>query len=96
MEATRLAEQIEELKKLHPHPISSIEAIRRQLSNPQPAILNEQQRQLFIGRLDYVKGFLESEDGADTIELLVDAFRKYSEAQQCEPETSEKLDDDDE
>lgn len=44
-----------------------------------PPILNEEQRKVFADRVDKVTSFLESEDGADAVELLVNTFAAFAD-----------------
>lgn len=90
MESTRLVETIAKLREQYAEPISDMEILRqsamRELARitdqPEPQVFTEEQRQLLIDNCDHVTGFLESEDGADSIELLMDAFRRYTEVEE--------------
>ncbi len=85
MEATKLVEALGTLRENFEKPPSDMEIVRRavlaQVSRDggleMPPILNEDQRKAFSKELDYVEGFLKSEDGADSIELLCNAFTAY-------------------
>lgn len=46
-----------------------------------PPIFTEEQRQLFVENIDRLKLFLESPDGALSVELLVNAFACFIEEQ---------------
>ena len=88
MEATRMVETLRALRASMDKPASNMEIIRRALAEqvarangvPMPDILNEGQRKVFAERADMVADFLESEDGADAVELMVGAFNSFVEA----------------
>lgn len=88
MESTAMLEALAELRAKFSTPISNMEIIRRALQREvsrsgeteMPPILNESQRKSFLTRIDHLEAFLQSEDGADSIELLVSSFREFAEA----------------
>jgi hypothetical protein len=102
MEASRLIESLAAIRtQLEPEErLSDMDLIRRAvqaqearaLGIEQPPILNADQRKLFAENIELVTGFLESEDGADAVELLVSAWKTYVE--NCEIPTAEDADDD--
>lgn len=85
MYSTKMMEDIAELKAKYNRPVSMIEVARdsiaRQIASLQnvdmPPILSEEQRKVFMGKIDMLAGFLETQEGADAIELLIDAFEHY-------------------
>lgn len=87
MEATRLIKAIQELRSGMESPPTQMEIIRRaveRMSAPtQPAIFNDQQRKLFENKLDLMREFIESEDGADAVELLTNAFDEFVKNKEC-------------
>lgn len=94
MEATRMVEALRTLRANMEKPPSNMELIRRSLVDqvakangvPMPPILNEEQRKVFADRAELVAEFLESEDGADAVELMVGSFNSFVEAREV-PET---------
>lgn len=88
MVSTQLLEAIDKLREQNKTPIqfSNMEILRqsalrdlaRLTGTPEPEVFTEAQRKLFVENCDRVAGFLASEDGADSVELLVDAFRRYT------------------
>lgn len=87
MEATKLIQAIEKLKSQLDEPKSHLEIVRdsilKQLAAanklPMPEIFTDTQRRVFVNKLDMLEGFLESDDGADAVELLVNSFEHYCE-----------------
>lgn len=85
MEATPMIDALQKLREVYQQPRGHMEIIRdalqHQLANAagvsMPPLLNDGQRQAFAGKLDMLKSFLESEDGADAIELLMDAWHQF-------------------
>ena len=84
MEATNLINSLNSMRANMATPTSHMEIIRQavqRMSQPvQPNIFNEQQRQVFANKLDILQEFLESEDGADSIELLISSFNSFVES----------------
>ena len=91
METTRMIETLRNLRASMDKPPSNMELIRRAVMEqaarangiPMPAILNEDQRKVFADRADMLTEFLESEDGADAVELMVEAFNSFVEERQA-------------
>lgn len=91
---TTFIAQLEELRAKHKNPTSLIERARhsvkeqaaRAIGVEMPPLLTEEQRRVFLQNIDHLTGFLASEDGMDTIELLMDAFARYTETSQATPE----------
>lgn len=87
MESTKLIQAIERLRRTYERPPSHVEVVRdavlkqiNQIDKPEmPVILNESQRKVFMNKIDLLEGFLESEDGADAVEMLINAFEHYCE-----------------
>lgn len=100
MESTKLLKAIAELRKQYDTPVSHLDIVRdsvlKQVANAtkveMPAILDDSQRKVFMGKIDLLEGFLESPNGADAVELLVDAFENYCD--KVENEAPETEDDD--
>lgn len=90
MESTRLIEQLNEFKRQNnlEEPISHLQVLRdmalRALNPQLPPMFTEEQRQLLLSNVDMLQSFLQCEDGADAIELLIDSFKCY--IQQYSPE----------
>lgn len=88
MASTAMVEMLRKLRTTYDKPISDMSIIRQTLAShsarlgtvEMPPILDEGQRKIFLGNLDELSEFLESEDGADAIELLVNAFTAFVEA----------------
>jgi len=88
MESTAMLEALAELRTKFTTPISNMEIVRRALrrevgrmdETEMPPILNEPQRKAFLERIDHLEAFIQSQDGADSIELLVSSFREFAEA----------------
>lgn len=86
MQSTAMVEALSKLRATFDNPPSDMEIIRRTLSRraaglteiEMPPILNSAQRKVFLDNLDMVSAFLETEDGADSVELLVNAFSTFS------------------
>lgn len=97
MESTRMLQAIEELKQ-HYGPRSHIEIARDSVlarlasinKVEMPPILDDKQRRIFASKIELLEGFLRSDNGADAIEMLVDAFECY-----CEEVESKKDNEDD-
>ena len=85
MESTKIIESLKSLRETFQQPVSDMEIIRRTLAAQtarlngveMPPILNADQRKVFSEKLDLLSDFLESEDGADAVELLLNAFREF-------------------
>lgn len=97
MEATALIQAIEQLRQTYTEPPSHMEIVRHsvmsqlaRISNVEiPPLLSDEQRQIFIANIDLVADFLRSEDGADSIELVVDSFSQFvKKSAQPKPETT--------
>lgn len=94
MEATKMIESLAALRATFDKPPTDMELVRRALHAQvarangveMPPILNEDQRKIFAGRIDQLTEFLESEDGADAIELLMNSFKAFSEPPGIEPD----------
>lgn len=92
MAATQLIEAIEQIKKSYETPPSNMEVVRysvlQQLARMNdveiPPLLTDEQRQTFIDNADKVADFLRSEDGADSVELLVNAFKCFCDGYHLE------------
>lgn len=88
MQVTSIVEALGKLRTTYEKPISDMGIIRQTLAShaarlgtvEMPPLLNEGQRKVFLGNLDELTEFLSSEDGADAIELLVNAFTAFVEA----------------
>jgi hypothetical protein len=97
MEVTSLISQLDELRSKHKEPISYIElarhSIKEQLARSvgieMPPILSEAQRLVFLQNIDHLAAFLESENGADAVELLMDAFARFTEQAHATPPDDE-------
>lgn len=97
MESTVLLRGLNELKEHYGESTSYVQiardAVLRQVAAKNkvemPAILDESQRKVFMDNISHLSGFLESDDGADAIELLVNAYKHY-----CDKVESEKDEDD--
>lgn len=84
MESTKMLQAMEQLKR-HYGEKSQIEiardAVLSKLANinkvEMPPILDDAQRRLFVSKIEMLEGFLRSDNGADSIEMLVDAFEHY-------------------
>lgn len=85
MEATELAKALRSMAEGMENPPSPMEMVRNAVlahharaSRPEmPPILTAEQRETFTENVGLVAGFLESENGADSVELLVGAFNAY-------------------
>lgn len=90
MEATKLIESLATLRAGFEKPPSDMEIIRRTLAAQvarasgveMPPLLNDDQRRVFADKIDQVTAFLASEDGADAVELLVNAFTAFTQAEE--------------
>jgi hypothetical protein len=90
MQTTAIIESLAKLRSQFEKPPTDMEIIRRALSSQaarlgaveMPPILNEGQRKVFLGNLDELTAFLNSEDGADAIELLINTFSGFVKARQ--------------
>lgn len=90
MESTQLIESIEKIKQTYVDrkPPTDMEIVRHaivsQLARMNeveiPPLLSEEQRQAFIDNADKVSEFLRTEDGADSVELVVSSFRSFCES----------------
>lgn len=100
MESTKLIQAIEELSAQYGSTPSYMQvardAVLKQLAAKNhiemPAILDEEQRKVFMDNIDHLAGFLKSEDGADAIEFLVNTYQHYcdkEDAQEEEKDTPE-------
>jgi hypothetical protein len=98
MEVTSLISQLDELRSKHKEPISYIElarhSIKEQLARSvgieMPPILSEAQRLVFLQNIDHLAAFLESENGADAVEILMDAFARFTEQVHATPPGDEE------
>ncbi len=85
MEATKLIGALASLRVGFDTPPSDMELIRRAVQSQvdratqpeMPPLLNADQRKLFAERIDEVTAFLECEDGADAVELLMGAWARF-------------------
>lgn len=85
MQSTKFLQALNQLKADYAAPVSYMDitrdAVLRQVAMKNniemPAILDEEQRKVFTDRIDMVASFLESQNGADTIELLINAFTDH-------------------
>jgi len=85
MEASGLIQALHTLRAQMDKPVSDLDIIRQSLQASiarnsgieMPPLLTNEQRKLFIGKVDLVTAFLESEDGADAVELLIRAFTRF-------------------
>ncbi len=103
MQMTSIAEAIATLRQTYTKPMTQMEIIRKNLIEQagavgqpgMPAILSNEQRSVFAGKLDQLEGFLASEDGQDAIELLMTAFDEYTSQPVVEPapEVEEEVED---
>lgn len=97
MESTKLLNAIMKLREQYATPPSHMEVVRdsvlKQLATinkvEMPAILDETQRKVFVDKIDMLAGFLESDDGADAVELLVNAFEAYCDNLEAQPVADE-------
>lgn len=86
MESTRLIETIIEFKKQNnlEEPISYLQVLReialRSLNPQLPPVFTEDQRQILLKDVNCLQSFLECEEGADAVELLIDSFQHYVQA----------------
>lgn len=93
LESTKMLDAIEKLRKQIGEPMSHIEvarhAVLKQLADinkvEMPPILDEKQRKVFMDKLDYIAGYLESENGKDAIEFLVNDFEHYCKDMEAKP-----------
>jgi len=87
MQATPMVEALKKLRDSYENPPSDMHIIRTSLMDQvasmgelrMPPLLNQTQRKVFVSNIDKVSEFLETEDGADAVELLVNAFTKFTE-----------------
>lgn len=87
MEATKMSLALKELAEQYTVPKSYVQvardAVLEKLANKNkiemPAILDDKQRKAFVDKIEYLAGFLESDDGADAIEFLMNAYEHYCE-----------------
>lgn len=97
MESTKFLRGLDELMEQYSEPTSLMQvardAVMRQVAAKNkvemPVILDEAQRKVFMDNIKHLAGFLESDDGADAVELLVNAYKHY-----CDRVESEKEEDD--
>lgn len=97
MESTKIILALDELMEQYKEPTSYMQvardAVLRQVAMKNkvemPDILDESQRKVFMDNIKHLAGFLESDDGADAVELLVNAYKHY-----CDKVESEKDEDD--
>lgn len=98
MHVTSMIEAITQLSKQYDEPPSYLtiarDSILKQLALKNqvemPPILDDAQRKVFMDNLKFLKGFLESDDGADAIELLVNAFEHYCYKMENAPDAVEE------
>jgi len=89
MESTKLLQAIEALRgQLQKEkPLSDMEIVRHATLSmlakahqvEMPPLLSTEQRQVFLRNIDHVAEFLQTQDGADAVELLVNAFVCFTE-----------------
>lgn len=97
MESTKMIKALKELAADYSAPPSYIQvardAVLKQLAAKNrvemPAILDESQRKVFMDNIGHLEGFLESDDGAESVELMVNAYKHYCEKQKVEPDDEE-------
>lgn len=93
LESTKMLAAIEKLKtqlgKQKSHIEIARDAVLKQLADinkvEMPPILDEKQRRVFMDKLNHLSGFIDSESGADAIELLVNAFEHYCAEIEAKP-----------
>lgn len=92
MKATEFLESLAELKKQYPSPVSHVRALNDLMyyHTTQPPVFTNEQRQVFVENIDKLSEFLESDEGAIAVELLVDAFNCFVEHQELEIEEEEE------
>jgi hypothetical protein len=87
MEATKMLQALEALSEQYGGSTSYMQiardAVLKQLAVknqvPMPDILDESQRKIFMDNISHISGFVKSEDGADAIEFLMNAYEHYCE-----------------
>lgn len=97
MESTKLLQAIEQFRRQYDEPVSHMTIMRdsvlKQLASinkvEMPEILDSNQRKIFMDKIGLLEGFLKSEDGADAIELMVNAFECYCDKVESEKEKDE-------
>lgn len=77
MEASRLIQQLDQLKSHFDRPMSYMELIRASASPSIAHFMKPDDRKLMSDNLDDLREFLSSEDGADALELFVQTFREF-------------------
>lgn len=83
-----LAEAINTLRTMYDNPPSDLSIIRNALNEnlDHVKLLNAEQRQVFKDRLDLLHEFLESEDGADAVQLLTNTFEAFADQRRAAAE----------
>jgi hypothetical protein len=97
MEVTPMLDALHKLQAEYETPPSHLEILRRALQErvarmggtEMPPILTDEQRKAFADKIGYLAGFLESEDGADAVELLLNAGHAYCAREEAESTTEE-------
>lgn len=87
MESTKLLEEIIKIRSSIQPPKSYLEILRdsfvqnlaRNSQIEMPPLLSNEQRTVFLNHISRVEEFLNTEDGADAVELLVNAFECFIE-----------------
>jgi len=79
MESTRLIDALMELRKQYEEPVSHLDVLRslamREVARVD--VFNEEQRKVLLADVDQLTDFLQSDDGTDAVELLMDSFRVF-------------------
>ena len=86
MHASKLIDSLATLRATYDKPPTDMDMVRQALQAQvarasgleMPPILTDAQRKVFADDIDRAKEFLESEDGADAVELLVCAFAAFA------------------